>query len=211
MDYSILVDNDKAFLDEFLEEYLKVGFGRMNKTDFEFLLMHLFMRNAKFREMSNFDVSLLLKIPESRVRRLKYEAELRYGNHENAHDDLITQLIQCRAEYSNENIKFSIENKFTQALLVSELKKTVNSFADYSFNPEIVTISKGAFADFLEKEYSVEVAKDFRDEHILRNEGESDYHYWIRTALERTAPIRTILSAIATAIQTASALNAMIP
>lgn len=207
MDYSNLVENEKEFLDLFLEEYLKVGFGRMNKTDFEYLLMYLFMKSKRFKELSNFDASLLLKISESRIRRLKYEAELKYGNHEEAYNNLLSQLIECRAEYSKDSIRFSIEDKFTQALLVSELKKTVNSFADYSFNPEIVTISKDAFADFLEKKYSIEVAEDFRDEHIDKNMDETTYHYGIRIALSHKKSIKEILTIVSTAIQNAAAIK----
>ena len=203
----IKIENPEEFLQSFLSEYLKGGFGRMNKTDFELLLMYLFVHGNSFKGMSNFDISLLLKIPESKVRRLKYESELRYGDHEKADNNLITLLINCRAEYSNDYIVFSIEDKFTQMLFVSELKKQLNSFADYSFNPELVKVSKAVFSDFLGKKYGVEVSEAFEDEYVKKDEEESNYHYGIRAALEKKMPIRDLLTTVSKTLQTAAAFT----
>ena len=205
----VAIKDSEAFLEGFLSEYLKGGFGRMNKTDFEYLLMYLFVSNGSFESLTNFDISLLLKIPESKVRRLKYEAELRYGDHSAAEKNLLNLLAGCRVEYTDTMVIFSIEDKFTQVLFLSELKKQLRAFGDYSFNPELVKVPKKVFADFLEKKYGVEVSEDFEDEHIKREEGESIFHYCVRTAMEKSKPMSELLSTISSCIQGLAAASTL--
>lgn len=197
---NIEINNPSEFLKDFLSLYLEAGFARMNKTDLEYLLFFLFVKNECFKGMSNFDIGLLLKIPESKVRRLKYEAELRYGKHENSDEVLLAYLINCRSEYSKESIKISFEDKFLQSLFVSELKKSVNSISDYTNNPEIVTVTKNAFIKFITTKYCQFQYDPFMDEYeeadIKKDDGEMGIHYCIRLLIEKSKPLSSVLSTL---------------
>ena len=66
-------------LNQIIDRYLKRGFGSMNKNDFEVWIFYFLLHN-QLKGMGNYDISLELRIPESKVKRLKYEAELKYGS-----------------------------------------------------------------------------------------------------------------------------------
>ena len=53
------------------------SFGSMNKNDYEVELLHLLFENG-WKNKSDFEVSVDLKIPESKVKRLRYETYLVY-------------------------------------------------------------------------------------------------------------------------------------
>ena len=58
-------------LQEFISKYLERGFGSMNKNDFEVWIFHYLM-NHQLQGKTNYEVSLFLKIPETKVKRLRY-------------------------------------------------------------------------------------------------------------------------------------------
>ena len=62
-----------------IEAYLQRGFGSMNKNDFEVWIFNELLK-TKLAGLSNYAISVELKLPEQKVKRLKYEATLRYGN-----------------------------------------------------------------------------------------------------------------------------------
>ena len=66
-------------LSSVINDYLSRGFGSMNKNDFEVWIFN-FLLQEKLKGKSNFEISIELKIPEQKVKRLKYEAELKYGS-----------------------------------------------------------------------------------------------------------------------------------
>ena len=75
----------------FLEDYVNHRFGSMNKNDFEVLIFNAIL-NSDLEETSNYKLSRILKIPESKVKRLKYEADLVYN--EAGSDDQLRVLEQ---------------------------------------------------------------------------------------------------------------------
>lgn len=211
---SIRIEDSELFLTDFMRGYLEGGFGRMNKTDFEFFFFHLLIKHGCFNDMSNFDIGLLLKIPESKVRRLKYEAELRYGNHENFDDLLLSYLINCRFEYYKDNIKLSFEDKFIQTLFVSELKKMVSSLSDFTKNPEVVTVTRKAFVDFLVNKYCQFEEDPFMDEYedddIAKIDGEAGIHYCVRILIEESKPLSTVLDTISSILHNEAQPRALV-
>ena len=54
-----------------ISKYLERGFGSMNKNDFEVWIFHYLLQN-ELNGKSNFDISVELRIPEQKVKRLKY-------------------------------------------------------------------------------------------------------------------------------------------
>lgn len=141
---------EKAFAEEFLKEYLKVGFGRMNKSDLEILIFHLLKEYSDIRDKSNFEVSTTLKVPVSKVAALDYQCKLLYPENRTFTDRLWPILEDARFDIDHDRVRFSIEDKYLRLELQSKMKE-LNSFADTSFNSEIVSISVQTFTDFLEK------------------------------------------------------------
>jgi hypothetical protein len=61
-----------------IQQYRERGFGSMNKNDFEVAIFNLLMQEDEMKGKSNYDLSWMLRIPESKVKRLAYESSLKY-------------------------------------------------------------------------------------------------------------------------------------
>ena len=70
---------NKFSVSDAIQAYLNHGFGSMTKNDFEVWIFNYLLQNRP-TNTSNFDFSVELRIPESKVKRLRYEASLKYGN-----------------------------------------------------------------------------------------------------------------------------------
>ena len=62
----ILEGNEVAFAEEFFGQYNKVGFGSMNKNDFEVFIFNLLQKYGDLGICSNNQASIKLHIPESK-------------------------------------------------------------------------------------------------------------------------------------------------
>ena len=74
------IKQKEEFTNEFIDRYFQRGFGSMNKNDFEVLIFDLLRRFGDLKGKSAHSVSLTLQIPESKVKNLAYEADLKYAN-----------------------------------------------------------------------------------------------------------------------------------
>lgn len=115
-------------MNEILDLYLKRGFGSMNKNDFEVWIFSQLIA-SRFMDKSNYEISLELKIPESKVKRLRYEADLKYSD--NSADvyfkKLDTLLKKSIVKENGESVRFVIEDVSLRHFLDSKLKKTEDS------------------------------------------------------------------------------------
>ena len=137
-----------------IEEYLKRGFGSMNKNDFEVFIFHwLFVNKAECKGKSDFVISQYLKIPESKVSRLRYEAGLKFGETNTEHycKELKAALSKAKCEEgaTEGKIMMSIPDKLLRQYLSNMLTED-GRFLDGSFNSNIVTMSAGNFIFVLE-------------------------------------------------------------
>lgn len=127
-----------------IESYLERGFGSMNKNDFEvYIFSWLIQKHSDYKKASDNEISRKLKIPESKIKRLRYEAELRYGNNDT---DVLWQklrnylsIVNYRKEEDNV-LRFSIPDKQVRLFLKDQLQAG-NRFCDSSFSENIVVIS----------------------------------------------------------------------
>lgn len=133
----------------FLSQYLERGFGSMNKTDFEVWIFHYLM-NHDLKGMSNYAISIKLRINETKVKRLRYEAELKY----NAADSLANYHRVCELlthvhfKKGGKQIQFAVEDLYLRKYLDSTLKSG-GRFSDSSFNSEIVSLDYDDLEFFL--------------------------------------------------------------
>ena len=146
--------NKGSATSDFVEWYLGRGFGSMNKNDFEVWIFNYLLK-TKCYEMSNYEVSVWLKIPESKVKRLRYEAELRYStaNEDERKEQLAEKIRHAHFEKTKGGqIRFSIDNKVLRSYLQDVLTRD-GRFYDSSFVSSIVVLSVSDFLYLLQQVY----------------------------------------------------------
>ena len=145
--------NNNSQLSDIIRRYLNRGFGSMNKNDFEVWIFNYLLQND-FNAKTNFDISIELGIPESKVKRLRYEASLKYGDPKNTaqYNKAFLSLLNnvTLKKGSDKIIQFAVEDLQLRKYLDSILKKK-GLFSDTSFNTEVITITIGDLAVLLDE------------------------------------------------------------
>ncbi len=144
------MDGEQSISD-FIQKYLERGFGSMSKNDFEVWIFHCLLQD-KYRDKSDFEISCALKIPESKVKRLRYESELCYPDTDEEGRRLQLKEAICQATYreARGQIAFAIDNKMLRSYLAECLRKD-HRYYDSSFVSNIVVVSACDFIYILEK------------------------------------------------------------
>ena len=149
---NIIDEASENFGKEFLEHYLSGSFGSMSKSETEILIFHLLSKH--FEISSNYEISNFLKISETKVKNLTLNAHLRYGQ---SNKDILKKIMLRICDTLDVNfdenigeIKFSVENPVEKRELVNEIKK-LGSYADFSFNNEILKIKINFFLKLLNR------------------------------------------------------------
>ena len=137
-------------INDFFERCLQ-RFGSMNKNDYEVALFHLLINN-EYANMSDFGISLKLRIPESKVKRLRYEESLIYDNKrdETYLKELGLMLVKRKYRVQHERILFAISDKSLR-LFLNDYLMADGRFADSSFNSNIVALTADDLLFLLEK------------------------------------------------------------
>lgn len=148
----IIDEASENFGKEFLEHYLSGSFGSMSKSETEILIFHLLSKH--FENSSNYEISNFLKISETKVKNLTLNAHLRYGQ---SNKDILKKIMLRICDTLDVNfdenigeIKISVENLVEKRELVNEIKK-LGSYADFSFNNEILKIKINVFLKLLNR------------------------------------------------------------
>ena len=137
---------------EFLTTYLKKGFGSMTKNDLEVWVFNELLKDPEKTNYSDYDFSIELRIPQTKVKRLRYEAGLVYNtkNAEEYNKEFLLLLRKAKVKSTNaELIQFSMEDKGLYLYIDSILKKG-GRFSDRSHNNEIMQISRNDLVYLLE-------------------------------------------------------------
>jgi len=149
---NIIDEASENFGKEFLEHYLSGSFGSMSKSETEILIFHLLSKH--FENSSNYEISNFLKISETKVKNLTLNAHLRYGQ---SNKDILKKIMLRICDTLDVNfdenigeIKISVENPVEKRELVNEIKK-LGSYADFSFNNEILKIKINVFLKLLNR------------------------------------------------------------
>ena len=141
------------FTSEFLENYLKFGLGSMPKSDVDALVMslldkHGYGASGPMASLSNQTVSERLRTPVVKVKKLRYDAALKFGGRveDQAKGRLLAALANATLEPQDEKVCLIIEDALAKNWLQGQLK-THQQIFDHSFNTEIVKVSAtGLFA-----------------------------------------------------------------
>jgi hypothetical protein len=171
MDKKIIVNDFRAFTNKFLEEYLSNGMATMSKREIDILMMHLLLEYCNLSNMSNYDLSLMLKLSETRVKSLRYEARLKYPTPENyVEREFLIVLGRAKFELDKSDktnvekmkISFVIEDNFLRQAIQGKLKAR-GMFADTSFNSEIVRVESGFLLSIIDDIYGEARSSEFKE------------------------------------------------
>lgn len=158
----IIDEASENFGKEFLEHYLSGSFGSMSKSETEILIFHLLSKH--FEISSNYEISNLLKISETKVKNLTLNAHLRYprqSGDEIVRETLVDIAKKFSAIYDEQNceVKIHIQSSVKKREIINAINK-LGSFADYGLNNEILKIRINTLFSLFEKFLDKEKFKD---------------------------------------------------
>ena len=161
-------DASDPFKAQFLKYYLQSGFGILSKKNVDSLVMYLLdeygMANGKpLREKSNQEISVMLKIPATHVKTLRYEAALKFGgmDSDKSKFKLLEILAKSHFEMDKDRVVFVMEDSFIRNWVQGLLKEKGIVF-DTSFNRELVKVNTNNFCELLSQLYEREAVKKLR-------------------------------------------------
>ena len=179
------VNNSIKFVDDFLKHYLKNGIGSMSKSDIDALVMYLLDSYSKdqlpLSQMSNQAVSERLRASVTKIKKLRYDAGLKYAANSEieARKRFCLCLNNASFNLKDQKIHLIIEDHLAKNWIQGQLKE-YGIIYDGSFNSEIININPDEFFQVLKiliKDKSVEKFKEkwngFREE-MLKIKSEED-------------------------------------
>lgn len=156
-----------------LELYLKFGFGAVTKKEIDLLVFHHITRSFANKKKTNYEISSLLKIPESRVKNYRISSALKYEsiNSKAILGNIILRLtkdIQFMKVESGK-VEISLEDPVEKREIENFLKIR-GDFADYTFNSEVLRIAPARLFELIienldngEKEFDRLIRNFFKD------------------------------------------------
>ena len=128
----------------FIQQYLNRGWGCMNKNDFEVYIFNQIITDPNYEGKNDYELSTELAIPQAKVKRLRYESNLKYGrnNAEVYNQQFREVLMNAKPQAINNGkaVKFCMEDKGLY-LYIDNLLKKDGRFGERSFNSELMVIS----------------------------------------------------------------------
>lgn len=118
------------------------NFGSMNKNNYEVDIFHLLLLEC-FKDKNDFQISREMGIPESKVKRLRYEVNLVYKEDDAAlRLKFLNMLFDDKKQYkiAGDRIQFVVNDKMLRLYLCNRLEE-MGSFADSSWNSNIVSVT----------------------------------------------------------------------
>lgn len=125
----------------------------MNKNDFEVFIFGQILLMKEYKGKSNYELSILLRIPESKVKRLRYESALKNSDSSIDYKQVVYNLLekaQLRAE--DKKIVFQVEDVMIKSYISSILKKE-GRMLDSSFNSELIVLHLNDFQYLAQEVY----------------------------------------------------------
>jgi len=152
----IKVKNKEFFADNLISKLLENGFDFMKERELKVYILYLLLEDGQFvnekGELDFHEMSLVLKITETKVRNLVYEVELKYQSNINFIKKVIELIEKNKFEIDGEKIKFAVHDPLLKQHFEYEIRK-LDAISDGSFAKHIVTISKSTFEKLLIRFY----------------------------------------------------------
>ncbi len=182
-------NSEESFANDFLKHYLKSGIGSMPKSDIDSLVMHLLDKYANEKgsalgDFSNQIASERLRAPLTKIKKLRYEGGLKFGELPDyeARMRFVKLLAKAGLELNTQTasvtkIVFLVEDILAKNWIQAHIKEHSGIF-DGSFNSEIIKVDPEVFfkllrsllgstdIDSFEAKYNA-LLKKKNNEHIL--------------------------------------------
>jgi hypothetical protein len=156
------------FESEFLSHYLQFGLGAMPKTHIDALVMHLLDKHGvngsgPLANLSNQTVSERLKTPVAKIKKLRYEAALKFGGRveDQAQARLLAALANATLEPDGKSIRLIIEDALAKNWLQGQLKLHQHLF-DHALNSEIVKVPADGLFEVLDSFFDAKQIAAFK-------------------------------------------------
>jgi hypothetical protein len=165
------VTTAENFQTEFLRNYLMFGIGTLGKRDTDALVMYLLDKyglsgTGPLHKYSNQDASVLLRAPVSRIKQLRYESGLKYGN-ERIEDQALARLLVAlngaALDVDADKIHIVIEDALAKNWLQGQLK-TQGLLFDHSFNAELLKVDAAGLFKLLEQFFDTKALQRFKEQ-----------------------------------------------
>ena len=144
-------------MNKLIEDYLDKGFGSMNKNDFEVAIFNEILKEHTYASYSDFDFSRKLKIPETKVKRLRYEAELKFGK-PNYRRKFWEIILKMKMPENSEMVQLLIPDKSLREY-VDDIMRKSNVITDGSFNSDILKINLTDLCSLIEEMFTEDEKK----------------------------------------------------
>ena len=148
-------------LQDFVDWYCtEQGFGSMNKNDFEVFLFNEWLK--KHSGLSDYAISRQLRIPEAKVKRLRYEAAIVYAvdnNQEQLKEEFIKDLTKAKYKKEDGKIRFLVHNKIVRQF-INDILEQDGRFLDSSLTSSTVSMSVDDFIYTMDKVSSNRIDKN---------------------------------------------------
>lgn len=140
-------------LEKSIKIYLKRGWGSMNKNDFEVFIFSRLLLIDKYKGKSNYELSIMLHIPESKIKRLRYESALKHADINTDYAKKVYDLLEhAQLRANDRRIVFQTEDIMVKSYISSILKSN-GRMLDSSFNPELIVLHLDDFQYLAEAVY----------------------------------------------------------
>ena len=141
-----MIENTTKFTNEFIDEYLRIGFGSMNKKDIDLFVLKFIVDEHVQKnkgELNYYDLARNLKITVSKLKGVIKELQARYYYPTYTTEEFKKRLLQViknqRIQFEEKHIIISeIDPMFSQML--DEYAYHLKFFTDTSFNSAIKKI-----------------------------------------------------------------------
>ena len=183
------------FETEFLDSCLKLGLASMPKTDIDALVMFLLDKHGlrcsrPLARLSNQQASELLKTPVAKIKKLRYEAALKFGGRpeDQAMGKLLAALANATIEMQGDKICLIVEDTLAKNWLQGQLKAHQQIF-DHPFSAEIVRVSADGLFRVLDSTFDKAELAAFKEGHEKAKQS--------KTAAERKKTFTTVATKFA--------------
>ena len=147
IDYSAISHESKDWL---LKTCLE-RFNSISKSDYDVAFFHVLMENG-YGEKSDFELSRLLMLTETKIKNLRYRCNLVYPMDEDYEQQLKDILRNAAYKRDGNKIQFCVKDKMLRSYANNLLTEDGN-FADSSFNSDIISLTPMDMVDLMTKLY----------------------------------------------------------
>lgn len=164
IDYSSISSESKDWL---LKTCLE-RFNSISKSDYDVAFFHVLMENG-YGEKSDFELSRLLMLTETKIKNLRYRCNLVYPMDENYERQLMDILQNAAYKRDGNRIQFCVKDKMLRSYANNLLTEDGN-FADSSFNSDIISLTPMDMVDLMVKLYDGNKNNDYEQvRKLVRN------------------------------------------